>query len=109
MMSSVSTRLTRDTVVKSEPNYGLLHPREIRALMREGRFTPNTTRNVALGHVQCALVALPRGVALEFLVFCQRNQRACPVIEVTDVGSSEPRRSAPGAAPNDRGTARRDG
>ena len=32
------------------------------------------------------LVALPRAQALDFMIFCQRNQKACPMIEVLDAG-----------------------
>ena len=35
--------------------------------------------------------------AYDFLLFCQRNPRPCPLIEVTDVGSPEPVGVAPGA------------
>ena len=49
------------------------------------------------GFVQCNLVVLPKNEAYDFLVYCQRNPRACPVIEVTDPGNPEPVRSAPGA------------
>ena len=62
--------------------YATMSPAAARAEMRANRFTRRTTRNVALGHVQCALVALPRTLAFDFLVFCQRNQRPCPVLEV---------------------------
>jgi len=55
------------------------------------------TRNQCPGYVQCGLVALPRAQALDFMIFCQRNQKACPMIEVLDAGEVEPRRSAPGA------------
>lgn len=78
-------------------DYAAMTPAAVRAVMRANRFTPRTTRNVALGHVQCALVALPRALAFDFLVFCQRNQRPCPVLEVIEAGAVEPRRSAPGA------------
>ncbi len=77
--------------------YATMSPAAARAEMRANRFTRRTTRNVALGHVQCALVALPRTLAFDFLVFCQRNQRPCPVLEVLGPGEVEPRRSAPGA------------
>src|SRR5262249_39620315 len=39
----------------------------------------------------------PKDEAYDFLLFCQRNPRPCPVIEVTDVGSPEPVAVAPGA------------
>jgi uncharacterized protein YcsI (UPF0317 family) len=32
-----------------------------------------------------------------FLLFCQRNPRACPLLEVTDAGNAEPIAMAPGA------------
>lgn len=79
------------------PALSAVKPAEVRALMRTDAFQLLTTRNVALGHVQCALVALPQAVALDFMVFCQRNQRPCPVIEVVEAGSVEARRSAPGS------------
>jgi uncharacterized protein YcsI (UPF0317 family) len=36
-------------------------------------------------------------LAYDFLVYCQRNPKPCPVVEVTDAGEPEPRQSAPGA------------
>src|SRR5690606_16496396 len=33
----------------------------------------------------------------DFLLFCHRNPKPCPVLDVTDVGSPEPRLVAPGA------------
>ncbi len=55
------------------------------------------TRGVAPGFVQCNLVILRQRHAYDFLLYCQRNQQACPVLEVTDAGDPEPRRIAPGA------------
>ena len=63
---------------------------------REGRHT-GTSRGVALGFVQCNLVVLPESLAYEFLLYCQRNPKPCPVLEVCDVGDAEPKRLAPGA------------
>ena len=40
---------------------------------------------------------LPQAVAGEFAEFCRLNSQACPVIEQTDPGDPEPKRSAPGA------------
>ncbi len=50
-----------------------------------------------MGFVQCNLVVLRQAHAYDFLLYCQRNQRACPVLEVTDTGDPEPRHLAPGA------------
>jgi uncharacterized protein YcsI (UPF0317 family) len=67
-----------------------------RLAIREGRHT-GPTRNLAPGILQCNLVILDRSLAYDFLVYCQRNSKACPVLEVTDAGDPEPRRLAPGA------------
>jgi len=71
-------------------------PREFRLACREGRYS-GTTRGVALGHLQCNVVMIREPHAYEFLLYCQRNQQACPVIEVLDTGCPEPRLTAPGA------------
>ncbi len=67
-----------------------------RFAIRTGRHT-GPTHGLALGYVQCNLVILRRALAFDFLVYCQRNPRACPVLEVLEPGESEPRLSAPGA------------
>src|SRR5213083_2706947 len=72
------------------------HPREIRADIRSGKIT-SVTAGLGEGHVQANLAVLPRDYAYDFLLFCQRNPRPCPLIEVTDVGSPEPTGVAPGA------------
>lgn len=64
--------------------------------IREGRHN-GPTRGVAPGFVQCNLVIVRKALAYDFLVYCQRNAKACPVLEVTDPGDCEPRRIAPGA------------
>jgi uncharacterized protein YcsI (UPF0317 family) len=72
------------------------HPREIRGDIRAGRIS-GVTAGMGAGHVQTNLAALPKDQAYEFLLFCQRNPRPCPLIEVTDIGSPEPVGVAPGA------------
>ena len=72
------------------------HPREIRAEIRAGT-RAGVTAGLAPGFVQANLAVLPRDSAYDFLLFCQRNPRPCPLIEVTDVGSPEPVGVAPGA------------
>ena len=74
----------------------LASPGNVRLACREGRQT-GTTRGLAMGYVQCNLVILRETYAYEFLLYCQRNHRACPVLEVTDTGNAEPRRLAPAA------------
>ncbi len=72
------------------------HPREIRAEIRRG-ILRGVTAGLARGYVQANLAVLPKEHAYDFLLFCQRNPRPCPLIEVTDVGSAEPTAVAPGA------------
>ena len=72
------------------------HPREIRVDIRRGKIT-GITAGLGQGHVQANLAVLPREQAYDFLLFCQRNPRPCPLIEVTDPGSPEPVGVARGA------------
>jgi uncharacterized protein YcsI (UPF0317 family) len=72
------------------------HPREARQQIRDGRWR-KPTAGLAPGYVQANLVILPRDLAFDFLLFAQRNPKPCPVIEVTDPGSPEPRLTAAGA------------
>ena len=71
-------------------------PKELRALVRKGELA-RTTSGMAPGYVQANLVILPRDQAFDFLLFCQRNPRPCPLLEVVEAGSAEPRLTAPGA------------
>jgi uncharacterized protein YcsI (UPF0317 family) len=50
-----------------------------------------------MGYVQANLVILPKDWAFEFLLFCQRNPKPCPLLDVTEPGDAEPRLIAPGA------------
>ena len=69
---------------------------EARRLIRDGKFRQPTS-GVAPDHVQANVAILPRSVAFEFLLFCQRNPKPCPVIEVIEAGQVEARMSAPGS------------
>ena len=55
------------------------------------------TPGLALGYVQANLVVVPRELAFDFLLFCHRNPRPCPLLDVTEPGSAEPKAVAPGA------------
>jgi uncharacterized protein YcsI (UPF0317 family) len=50
-----------------------------------------------MGFVQANLVVLPEDWAFDFLLFCQRNPKPCPLLDVTEPGDPEPRIVAPGA------------
>ena len=69
---------------------------EVRKLIREGRFRQPTS-GVAPHHVQANVAILPKEVAFEFLLFCQRNPKPCPVVEVIEPGQVEASLTAPGS------------
>lgn len=71
-------------------------PAEVRRRARSGELR-GPTAGLALGYVQANLVVLPRDLAFDFLLFCQRNPKPCPLLDVTEPGSAEPRFVAPGA------------
>ena len=62
---------------------------EVRAACRRGELT-GPTPGLALGFVQANLVVLPRDWAFDFLLFCQRNPKPCPLLDVTEPGDPEP-------------------
>jgi uncharacterized protein YcsI (UPF0317 family) len=68
----------------------------IRYLARNGELT-EPTAGLALGYVQANLVVVPRDLAFDFLLFCQRNPKPCPLLDVTEPGSPEPKFVAPEA------------
>jgi hypothetical protein len=71
-------------------------PRSFRQKVRAGLFTGPTNAQCP-GYLQCNLVVLEKDYAFDFLLFCQRNPKSCPLIEVCDVGSSTPFGIAPDA------------
>jgi uncharacterized protein YcsI (UPF0317 family) len=62
---------------------------EVRRRVRTGEWT-GPTCGLALGYVQANLVVVPRDLAFDFLLFCQRNPKPCPLLDVTELGSPEP-------------------
>jgi len=71
------------------------HPQDLRAAARSGRMQ-GTTAGHAPGYLQANLMIVPQDVAFDFLLFSQRNPKACPLIEVLEPGQRMPA-SAPGA------------
>jgi uncharacterized protein YcsI (UPF0317 family) len=69
---------------------------DVRQQARAGKLT-GPTAGLALGFVQANLVVAPRELAYDFLLFCQRNPKPCPLLDVTEPGSPEPRLAARGA------------
>jgi uncharacterized protein YcsI (UPF0317 family) len=71
-------------------------PAEVRGLIRSGQWR-GVTAGVSPRFVQANLAILPKDLAFDFLLFCQRNPRPCPVLEVIEAGQVEPALTAPGA------------
>jgi uncharacterized protein YcsI (UPF0317 family) len=69
---------------------------EFRKLCRQGEWL-KPTPGLASGYVQANLIVLPKSVAFDFLLFCTRNPKPCPLLDVTEPGDPEPRIVAPGA------------
>ncbi|NLU75979.1 putative hydro-lyase [Streptomyces sp. HNM0575] len=58
----------------------------VRAAIRRGDTRP--TAGLAPGHTQANMVSVPRDWAYDVLLFCQRNPKPCPVLDVTDPGAT---------------------
>jgi uncharacterized protein YcsI (UPF0317 family) len=71
---------------RTEPDRRGLAPAAARAAFRGGLAVP--TAGWADGFAQANLIAVPRDWAYDVLLFCQRNPRPCPVLDVTDPGSA---------------------
>ncbi len=72
------------------------YSQQIREACRQGVWVKPTS-GTALGYVQANLVILPQALAFEFMLFCHRNPKPCPLLDVTDVGHPEPILIAPQA------------
>lgn len=55
------------------------------------------TSGVAAGYTQANLAIMKKELAFDFLLFCQRNPKPCPVIDVTEPGCPIPTMTAPTA------------
>ena len=60
-------------------------PRAARRAIRAGDYT-GYTAGIAPGHVQANVCILPRRWAEDFLLYCQRNPRPCPLLARSDAG-----------------------
>ena len=70
-------------------------PRQLRQLIRDRKWTTPTS-GAASGYLQANLVMLPAAEAFNFLLFCVRNPKPCPILDVLEPGQVEPI-IAPGA------------
>jgi uncharacterized protein YcsI (UPF0317 family) len=63
-----------------------LSPADARARFRAGLRVP--TAGWSAGWTQANLIAVPRDVAYDVLLFAQRNPKPCPVLDVTEPGAT---------------------
>lgn len=57
----------------------------VRQIIRRNAYTGHTA-GLAPGCLQANLAILPEQYALEFMTFCQRNPKPCPISGVSDIG-----------------------
>lgn len=72
-----------------------LHPKKVRELIRDGRLRKRTY-GIATNYAHVGFVILPDQYAYDFLLYTQRNPKACPLLEVSNKGAREMTRSAKG-------------
>ena len=63
-----------------------ISPREARLQFRDGLSVP--TSGWSPGYTQANLITVPAEHAYDVLLFAQRNPKSCPVLDVTDAGST---------------------
>ncbi len=71
-------------------NLAAMKPQDVRRMIREGRLN-RPTAGIAQGYAQANLAVLPQELAYDFLLFAQRNPKPCPILDVTEIGSPEPK------------------
>mgnify|MGYP001174061050 CR=1 FL=1 len=67
----------------------ILSALELRKLIRSNKWTKPTS-GTAPGYVQANLVMIPKEAAFHFLLFCTRNPKPCPILDVLEPGCVEP-------------------
>src|SRR4051794_5723644 len=70
--------------------------RLVREACRQAEVTGQTSA-LAAGFAQANLVVLSQHGATDFLEFCRRNPKPCPLLDVTRPGHPTPERIAPGS------------
>lgn len=64
---------------------------EVRELIRKQKII-GPTAGMATGYTQANLVIFKKEHAFDFLLFCQRNPKPCPLLDVTEPGSFVPKK-----------------
>lgn len=80
----------------SKRHLGKLSPSKAREMIRTNEWT-GPTAGISNGYTQANLVVVTKDLAYDLLLFCQRNPRPCPLLDVTEVGKPVPLMTAPGS------------
>ena len=75
----------------SETDLAAMTPTEFRGNIRKGKWRGGTVIMACRNYVQANLTIVPKEYAYDFLVFCNRNPRPCPVIDITEIGNPHPK------------------
>ena len=71
-------------------------PAQARKIFKEGKWTQRTN-GICVGYTNANLCIVPKEIAYDFLLFCQRNPKPCPLLEVLDAGDPIVKHLAEGA------------
>jgi len=84
-MNALTTNLPLNSALPGLDDLERTDPATLRRAIRAGRHRDHTV-GLAPGRVQGNLVILPQALAADFLRFCQRNPKPCPVLAVSEPG-----------------------
>lgn len=62
-----------------------IEPQALRKLIRDKKVTGHTS-GMAKGYIQANVVILPLDYAYDFLKFCFKNPKTCPLLDISEVG-----------------------
>ena len=74
------------TTMTTVPDPALVSPAQARQAFRDGLRKP--TAGWSPGYAQANLISVPVDWAYDVLLFCERNPKPCPVLDVTDPGAT---------------------
>lgn len=74
----------------SEVDLMEMTPKDFRSIVKQGKWADSTSM-ACRGYAQANLAIVPQEIAFDFLLFCFRNPRPCPVLDVTDLGDPHPK------------------
>ncbi|MBN2058865.1 MAG: DUF1445 domain-containing protein [Deltaproteobacteria bacterium] len=75
--------------MKIEKEIAVMNPKVFWKMVRNGDWRLPTIEPCE-EYLKAGLCVIPKEYALDFLTFCHRNPRPCPIIDITDEGSPHP-------------------